>query len=47
MREPTGGEAVLADHDADIITRGPNFEEVRPLIELMSNHQDELPEDWP
>ena len=41
------GGYIAWDHDADIITRGPNFEEVRPLIELMSNHQDELPEDWP
>lgn len=35
------------DRDSDIITRGPNFEEVRPLIDLMDDHQDELPEDWP
>ena len=35
------------DREADVITRGPNFEEVRPLIDLMVNHQDELPEGWP
>lgn len=41
------GGYIAWDRDADIITRGPNFEEVRPLIELMNNHQDELPADWP
>ena len=35
------------DRTSDTITRGPNFEEIRPLIELMNNHQDELPENWP
>ncbi|MDG5775133.1 hypothetical protein QA599_01630 [Haloarculaceae archaeon H-GB1-1] len=35
------------DRDTDTVTRGPNFEEIRPLIELMNNHQDELPDDWP
>lgn len=41
------GGYIAWDRDADIITRGPNFEEVQPLIELISNHQDERPEDWP
>jgi hypothetical protein len=35
------------DREADAITRGPKFEGIRPLIELMVDHQDELPEDWP
>jgi hypothetical protein len=35
------------DRDSGTITRGPRFEEIEPLIELMNNHQDELPDDWP
>lgn len=35
------------DQDADIITRGPRFGEVAPLIELMVKHPDELPDGWP
>ena len=34
------------DRESDTITRGPNFEDVRPLITLIQNHQDELPDDW-
>ena len=34
------------DRDADTIIRGPNFEAVRPLIELIHDHREELPEDW-
>ena len=34
------------DHDSDTITRGPNFDEVRPLITLIDEHRDELPDDW-
>ncbi len=29
------------------VRKGPQFEEIRPLLELMENHADELPEDWP
>ena len=35
------------DREADVITRGPRFEEIAPLIELMVNHRDELPAGWP
>lgn len=35
------------DRDADIITRGPRFDEIAPLVELMINHRDELPDGWP
>lgn len=35
------------DRKADIITRGPRFDEIAPLIELMVNHRDELPDGWP
>lgn len=35
------------DREADVITRGPRFDEIAPLIELMVNHRDELPAGWP
>jgi len=28
------------------VVKGPNFEAIRPLLELLDDHQDELPEDW-
>jgi hypothetical protein len=33
--------------DTETIRRGPNFEEIAPLLTLMVNHADELPDDWP
>lgn len=35
------------DRDAGHVTRGPRFEEIEPLLRLMRDHQDELPNDWP
>ncbi|KTG18023.1 DUF7344 domain-containing protein [Haloferax profundi] len=35
------------DRDSGVITRGPRFGEIEPLLRLMHNHQDELPDDWP
>lgn len=35
------------DQDEWTIRRGPNFEEIAPLLRLMHDHQDELPEGWP
>lgn len=35
------------DRESGRITRGPRFEEIEPLLRLMSDHQDELPDDWP
>lgn len=31
------------DHE---VLKGPNFDEIRPLLELLDDHQDELPDDW-
>ena len=33
--------------DSKTITRGPRFDEIAPLVELMSAHRDELPVGWP
>jgi predicted transcriptional regulator len=34
------------DQEMNSVRRGPKFEEIRPLLELMANHADELPDDW-
>lgn len=28
------------------VSKGPKFEEIRPLLELLQNHEDELPSGW-
>jgi len=35
------------DEDTQVIRRGPNFAEIAPLLRLMTDHQDELPDGWP
>lgn len=35
------------DRERDVIRRGPRFAEIAPLVSLMENHADELPEGWP
>lgn len=34
------------DKEEHVVTKGPNFDEIRPLVELLNNHQDELPNEW-
>lgn len=34
------------DRDADEVSRGPAFEQIRPVVELLHDHKDELPEGW-
>jgi hypothetical protein len=34
------------DPEADTVAKGPNFEEIRPLLTLMREHEDELPDGW-
>lgn len=34
------------DREHHQVTKGPNFDEIRPLLELLSNHEDELPDGW-
>ena len=29
------------------ISEGPNFEQIRPILELIRNHPEELPPGWP
>jgi predicted transcriptional regulator len=28
------------------VMKGPNFDEITPLLELLDDHEDELPDDW-
>lgn len=34
------------DRERHVVTRGPRFREIAPLIDLMVAHQDELPATW-
>lgn len=35
------------DPETGTISKGPRFEEVEPLLDLLEEHADELPSDWP
>lgn len=35
------------DQDTGRISKGPNYDEIKPLLDLIENHADELPPDWP
>lgn len=35
------------DRETGAVERGPAFEEVEPLLDLLERHADELPPDWP
>lgn len=34
------------DREANSVSAGPNFEEIRPLLVLMDRHRNELPDCW-
>lgn len=34
------------DRDSHTIRKGPQFDEIQPLLKLMRNHADELPDGW-
>ena len=31
------------DREENVVTRGPKFEEIRPLVDLLDSHREELP----
>ena len=35
------------DKDTNTIRRGPNFDEIAPVLRLMADHEDTLPAGWP
>jgi len=38
---------IVWHQDTNKVEKGPRFEEIRPLLELIDAHADELPADWP
>ena len=34
------------DQENNEVSKGPKFEDIRPLLKLMVDHMDELPPDW-
>lgn len=34
------------DREKHEVSKGPNFDEIRPLLEMLDRHADELPADW-
>ena len=34
------------NRDANEVSKGEDFEEIRRLLELLVDHEDELPRDW-
>ena len=37
---------VTWDREAQAVSKGPKFEEIRPILELLERHRDELPDGW-
>ncbi|MBB6644968.1 ArsR family transcriptional regulator [Halobellus ruber] len=34
------------NRETDEVTAGPKFDDIQPLLELLTDHEDELPADW-
>jgi len=34
------------DKETDNVSKGPAFDEIKPLLELLGANEDELPDDW-
>jgi len=37
---------IVWDRANDEVSKGPNFDQIRPLLEMLVRHEDELPDDW-
>lgn len=37
---------IVWDRERNEVSKGPNFAEIRPLLELLDDHGDELPAGW-
>ncbi|MFC6952288.1 transcriptional regulator [Halorubellus litoreus] len=37
---------IVWDRETNEVSKGPNFDEIRPLLALLVDHEDELPDDW-
>jgi hypothetical protein len=34
------------DRDTNVVTKGPQYKQIRPQVEMLDNHKDKLPKDW-
>ncbi len=39
-------EFIEWDKETHEVIKGPQFDEIRPLLELLDDNEDELPDDW-
>jgi len=39
-------EFIEWDREKNEVAKGPKFDEIRPLLELLTDHEDELPDEW-
>ena len=46
LPELEGKGLISYDRAENIVTKGPYFEEVEPLLTLIDEHRGELPDDW-
>ena len=46
LPKPENQGFVDASPDQHAVTTGPQFEEIRPLLELLDTHRNRLPPDW-
>lgn len=46
LPELEDGGFIDYDREERIVSRGPNFPEIEPLLGLIDEHRDELPDDW-
>lgn len=37
---------ITVDSRKDVVTAGPHFDQIRPLLELLDDNQSELPDGW-
>lgn len=37
---------ITYDRETEEVSKGPAFDEIRPMLELLIAHADELPDDW-
>ncbi|WP_224448996.1 hypothetical protein [Haloprofundus salilacus] len=37
---------IVWNEDKHEVSKGKNFDEIKPLLELLATHEDELPPDW-
>lgn len=46
LQKMAEADFIYWDPERRVVRRGPRFDEIAPLIDLMANHNDELPTGW-